>query len=171
MTNTAHDNKHLDADYQRACDELVRREVYANVSYLISELAQDERYMDDILEFSERPDYSEPPEGYTVARLASVEFHGFEEWSFMGDDEPVDGFDSEQEAIKAAWEDSGDEPERIEALEFWIVSDWLAHKLDERDELVTHDFLGLTIWGRTTSGQAISIDRVIYDIYDEISGS
>ena len=53
-----------------------------------------------------------------------------------------------------------------EALEHWVVSDWLANRLREQKEMVI-DFYGLTIWGRTTSGQAIYIDSVIEDIYNK----
>lgn len=53
----------------------------------------------------------------------------------------------------------------MEALEFWIVSHGLGRWLSERGELVD-EVCGLTIWGRTTSGQAISMDGVICDIYD-----
>ena len=56
------------------------------------------------------------------------------------------------------------EPE--EALEHWLVSDWLASRLREEGEMVI-DFLDLTIWGRTTSGQAICMDSVIEDIYNK----
>ena len=55
------------------------------------------------------------------------------------------------------------EPE--EALEHWLVSEWLAKRLLEEGEMVI-EFLGLTIWGRTTSGQAIYIDSVIETIYN-----
>ena len=53
-----------------------------------------------------------------------------------------------------------------EALEHWLVSDWLANRLREQGEMVI-DFMDLTIWGRTTSGQAIYIDSVIEDIYNK----
>ena len=53
-----------------------------------------------------------------------------------------------------------------EALEHWLVSDWLANRLREQGEMVV-DFMDLTIWGRTTSGQAIYIDSVIEDIYNK----
>ena len=56
------------------------------------------------------------------------------------------------------------EPE--EALEHWLISEWLAKRLLEEGEMVI-DFYGLTIWGRTTSGQAIYIDSVIEDIYNK----
>ena len=55
-----------------------------------------------------------------------------------------------------------------EVFEHWIVSDWLANRLEERGERVLRDFFGVTIWGRTCSGQAISLDGVIGDIYDEL---
>lgn len=64
------------------------------------------------------------------------------------------------------------EPEMVdddsaEIFEHWIVTGWLADRLEEKGEAVTRDLLGLTVWGRATTGQAISIDRVICDIYDE----
>jgi len=57
-----------------------------------------------------------------------------------------------------------DEDYPEEALEHWLVSDWLANRLREEGEMVI-DFMDLTIWGRTTSGQAILLDSVIEDIY------
>jgi hypothetical protein len=60
--------------------------------------------------------------------------------------------------------DSENEEDLIEALEHWLISDYLAEKLIEKGELVVKDFLGLTIWGRTTSGQSISLDHVIIEI-------
>ena len=56
-----------------------------------------------------------------------------------------------------------DEGEYIEVYEYWLISDWLAGKLKERDEIV-FEFYGLTIWGRTTTGQAISMDYDIQEI-------
>ena len=55
-----------------------------------------------------------------------------------------------------------------EIFEHWIVSDWLAHELDERGERVLRDFFGLTVWGRSCTGQSILLDRVICDIYDSV---
>jgi hypothetical protein len=60
------------------------------------------------------------------------------------------------------------EPHDREIYEHWIVSDWLADRLEERGERVDKDFAGLTIWGRTTTGQAIFLDAVIQDIYSEM---
>jgi len=66
------------------------------------------------------------------------------------------------------YEDDGGEPELIEALEFWIVMPWFGDELKKRGEIVNEDFLGFCIWGRATSGQAISLDWVVQDILKDI---
>ena len=103
-----------EATTQDNCRRLVDNHVYSNVSYLVQELSEDDKYENELFEVR--------------ARL-------------------TDGY-----------------PE--EALEHWIVSDWLGKRLLEQGEMVI-DFMGLTIWGRTTSGQAICIDSVIEDIYNK----
>ena len=65
------------------------------------------------------------------------------------------------------YEDDGGEPELVEALEHWIVVDWFADELKKRGEIVG-DMLGMTVWGRQTSGQAISMDYVVQDILKDI---
>lgn len=59
------------------------------------------------------------------------------------------------------------DPHRSEVYEHWIVSDWLAEKLEGMGHPVARDFLGLTIWGRPTTGQAISLDSVILHIAND----
>ena len=54
-----------------------------------------------------------------------------------------------------------------EVYEYWIVTKWLAQKLAERGE-VTGEVCGLTVWGRTCTGQAISMDYVIQQIAAEL---
>lgn len=61
-----------------------------------------------------------------------------------------------------------DEYER-EVFEHWIVSDWLADKLEAKGEKVEKDFAGLTIWARTTTGQAIALDAVIEEICADLN--
>lgn len=53
--------------------------------------------------------------------------------------------------------------EYTEALEYWVVSSWLAWKLAEKGEAIA-EVCGLTVWGRCTSGQSISIDGIIESI-------
>lgn len=62
------------------------------------------------------------------------------------------------------------EPHQREVYEFWIVSDWLADKLEAHGEKVERDFANLTIWGRTTTGQAVYADWVMEKIAEELSG-
>jgi hypothetical protein len=79
--------------------------------------------------------------------------------------EPYTTYDTEEAAWQAACNDNRIEPHTEEAYEHWIVSDWLADRLAEKGEMVTKDFLGLTIWGRCGTGQAIFLDAVIEAIY------
>ena len=51
--------------------------------------------------------------------------------------------------------------------EHWIVSDWLARKLSERGHIVER-YLGMTIWGRGCTGQAISMDGVMEQICNDL---
>lgn len=74
----------------------------------------------------------------------------------------VSSEDKEELARQCGWE-----PSPHEILEWWIVSDWMADRLSERCEPVAKDFYGFNIWGRTCSGQAILLDGVICNIYDQ----
>ncbi|WP_040513612.1 hypothetical protein, partial [Paraglaciecola polaris] len=56
------------------------------------------------------------------------------------------------------------EEEFVEIFEYWAVSNWLADKLILSGEKVEKDFYGHCVWGRTCSGQAISLDHVIRNI-------
>src|SRR5271168_3073362 len=60
------------------------------------------------------------------------------------------------------------EPQNNEIYEHWIVSDWLAGRLEDLGEVIERDFYGLTLWGRACTGQAILLDGVICSIYDEL---
>ena len=65
------------------------------------------------------------------------------------------------------WEPEQDnEPDIDFAHEHWLVSDWLGDHLSQKGEMVAQLF-GLTIWGRKTSGQAVYLDSVIAEIFDE----
>lgn len=47
------------------------------------------------------------------------------------------------------------EPDTIEALQHWLVSDWLADKLQRVGALIAEDVLGFNVWGRTDCGQSL----------------
>ena len=170
---------------EQIVENIVRNDVFYNVSYLISELGTNDQYFEEIMEFSLKyPDNEEEiqelgdqkddledyfddllqeideyiddtPMTYDQAGALKDLFEGIKDDTLSEIDQEIDDLKAEQE-----------EPE--EAYEFWIVSDWLADKLSDRGELVTKDFLGLTIWGRTCTGQSITMDWVIQDIAKEV---
>lgn len=70
--------------------------------------------------------------------------------------------------VDESFEEDGAEPTYFEALQHFIVADWFADELEKRGEIVDKDFLGLTIWGRPTYGQSISLDYVVQDILKDI---
>lgn len=84
------------------------------------------------------------------------------------DEEGLGAHDSEADAWRAACEDNDIESYQVEALEHWLVSNWLADRLAGKGEMVCKDFLGLTIWGRACTGQAIYLDSVVEEIYDSV---
>lgn len=59
--------------------------------------------------------------------------------------------------------DAGEQDDQ-EVLSHWIVSHWLAEKLEKAGETVDRDFAGLSTWGRKTAGQPIECDDVIVEI-------
>jgi len=154
---------------QRIKEEFIKNEVYCCASSLIYQLQEDGHYQDDIMEFSYKEglrkedlieeikeNYEEELKEYiedTFTEITDIEDLNEEELRELADDLNIDI-------------DNFTEPE--EALEHWIVSGWLADKLEEYGELITKDFLGLTIWGRTCSGQAIMLDYVISKICDDL---
>jgi hypothetical protein len=63
-----------------------------------------------------------------------------------------------------------EQEEGDEVYEHWIVDRWFAEKLAARDEVI-FEFMGMTIWGRTCTGQAILLDGVISDIWKSLQGA
>ena len=157
------------SENQRIKGDFVSREVYCCASSLIYQLQQDGHYQDEILEFSckdelrtedlindIKKDYKEELEEYLrdnfteIPKLEDLDEEELKELAY-GLNISIDDYE-----------------EAVEALEHWIISDWLADKLEAYGELITKDFLGLTIWGRTCSGQAILLDWVISKICDDL---
>lgn len=65
-------------------------------------------------------------------------------------------------------DEDGEEYEYEEVFEAWSVSGWLADKLEERGERIVRDFGNHNIWGRTTTGQRISMDYVMEQIAADV---
>ncbi len=78
----------------------------------------------------------------------------------------LDEFDTEDEAVENCIRYN--DIEGAEVYEHWLVSSHLAYKLKQHGQTVVDDFFGLTVWCRTCTGQAISMDYVINEIYKEV---
>ena len=148
-------------------DDLVRREVFYCVSSLVHTLATNYgagANLDALDALAEQAfELSAPLLDYEEAAADagwkwSDDAHCF----YHGD---FDDCMSAQEACDM----SGIEPFEREVFEHWIVSDWLADKLEERGEKVDRDFAGMTVWARTTTGQAIAMDYVIEQIAADLN--
>lgn len=139
---------------QEKVDRLVRNEVVYCVSGLVSEILsrdQDGGLLDEFPGLFQGP----PSIGNWECRECLHTWEGeSEEWKCA-----ECGYDNEDD-----WYSSFEATEYQEIFEHWIVSDYLADRLEEFGEAVERDFYGLTIWGRTTTGQMISMDWVIGEI-------
>lgn len=71
-----------------------------------------------------------------------------------------EGYENTQEA-----RDNGEDTKEI--YEWWSASDFLLQKLEEKGEPILKTDLG-SYWGRTCTGQAISLDGVIEEIWNEL---
>jgi len=147
-------------------EQLVSREVVYCVSSLVHTLAQgDGKLAEQAVDlFTPVPDYEEAAiqNGWTIAKAPGAESTCNTIWDHIDL--------GEAETAKAACDVADLDPYEygLEVFEHWIVSDWLADKLEAKGERIDRDFAGLTIWGRTTTGQAIALDGVIEEIHADL---
>ncbi len=136
--------------------------VLSNVNELVSALCNDERYMDELADIMSQPDYQNPAydAGYEVEERHGIYYLYKYEISVNS----ICDFETEREAWEYACNEIDIEPYTNDALEHYIVTDWLANELESRGEMINRDFLGLTIWGRACSGQGILLDAVMVEI-------
>ena len=150
---------------QKVLSKLVGREVIQNVSYLVDHFMKNPDALngsdysyDDLLELAQVPDYDQSIENWRYD-LTQEELEEFcQDNDIYSLDEHIEDIGAEDFCA----EHNIDLHYR-EALEFWAMSEHMGRRLLEHGEAVLELF-GLTIWGRTTSGQAILLDRVIEDI-------
>lgn len=139
--------------------KLVQRNIIHVASTMISELSSNDQFADEIMEkFYSVPDCEGAVEDYLYDITEEEQRELLEEYEV---DSPED-LDSEQ-----VCNDKDLEYGYLEPLEFWIVDDYFGDKLKEKGQIVD-DFLGFTIWGRQTSGQAILLDYVIGSIAEDM---
>ena len=156
---------------QSVCRKLVGREVYHCASYLVSHFAQhpnaccDGVDYDDVLNLCQRmPDHSERIEEIEEA-ISNLE--NLDQSNPYKTAEEVEELHMEISKLESEKDDLESDDDPIEAYEHWIISDWFAGKLAEKGE-ITGELLGLTLWGRTCTGQAICLDSVIREIASDM---
>ena len=128
-------------------EQIIDREIYANQSSLVFEVLLNEHDLYEEIE-NRYDEGSCRIEEYLIGE-AEVE------------EQAIAKLD-EQERIELAYE-KGFSPEPHEIYEWHLVSNWLANKLRLFDEPILDTNYG-TWWGRTCTGQAISLDGIIQQI-------
>lgn len=149
--------------------KFVEKSVLVCASSFIYQLEQDGHYTDEILEFSLKYEIREDNLRDDIKKDYKEELKEYLEDTFTKETKLEDLDDDElNELADYLSIELYDYEEPVEALEHWIINGWLADKLEAYGELITHDFLGFAIWGRTCSGQAILLDWVISKICDDL---
>ena len=176
MTSTSSNrDKRSVADYQRAVGEFVQREVIYCVSCLVHEIGR--RRLDEWHHLFAQDDW-EMPALEAIRALPRQQLQGLLEqdgFHIDADDTP-DKLSTtylrhlkDQGSLREFCDANHLDPSQNDIYEHWIVTEWLAARLEERGEVIERDFYGLTIWGRACTGQAILLDEVICSIYDEVT--
>lgn len=177
-TMTSEQRQDLERRLQDAGRRLVERDVHYCISYLVSTLASGYggETSGDLGEMAEQafelstavPDYVEAAEqnGATLYQ----DDDGDWKWKDADDNESDDFWSDRDDAAKNYCEENRVDTDDYgrEVYEHWIVSNWLADKLAERGEKIDKDFAGMTVWARTTTGQAILLDGVIREIVTDL---
>lgn len=146
---------------------LVGREVIHCANEMLWELQNNGGYSDEIMElFYSNIDWEQMAENVRYELGVSELKQVLDELEFKNYDQ-VDNF---TEFIDTAINlGLSYEPENVysEPYEFWIVSEYFGNKLKAHGAIV-EDFMGFTIWGRETSGQAILLDGIISRIAEDM---
>ena len=178
------------SDNQRILDDLVHRDVHLSCGMLIDFFLKNpaaarsaEIDEDELFGICSKTDYREGAEEWIRDAAAQDLFDaalitsqdGFED----GADEPDDfglaalrqiadrNLTAMQERdISEICDDQHIDPDPVEALEHWVVDRWFASRLQDEGEMVSNECTpdGWWVWGRRTSGQAISMDHVVIAI-------
>jgi hypothetical protein len=171
--------------------QLVRTEVYYNISSLFSDLntlvsSADPKTLqnvgvdqDQLMTLMVQDDWEEPASDYIRSldredlvnelELKDIEFDP------AGSDEDLQklliAHLDEEDEFQEFCNDNRLDPNTDEVYEHWIVSDFLAGRLAEKGAVVDTDVSGLTIWGRTTTGQMVYMDWIIQQIAQDMLDS
>ena len=150
-------------------EHIIEQEIFTNASWLISSLCrlEDPELMnvdqEALFDVCQQHDYSVAPDGYEIEKTDYAYY-----WYQVAetDDDDMESsssvFSTPEAACADAWDDYGDTPEDyIEALQHWIISDWLAEKIQQVGGMAAIDICGFAIWGRSECGQGLDIDSTL----------
>lgn len=135
----------------------LERDVLAYMSSLVDDLRK--------LQYEQRGDLAEGFSDENIANLtpdpSDWDLKTCEDWiEERGIDTPdAHGMD-EDDWLEALQDIVRDHAEPAEIYEWWLVSDWLGHRLAEIGECVLDSGYGV-FWGRTCTGQAIIMDGTL----------
>ena len=135
---------------EEAIEAFVAREVYACQSGLI-----EEAFKKDLFSVDEVENLYRPFDGKLLAPNICIRCN-----------DSFGCLDSETGECESCFEDNK-HPQEI--FEWWLVSPWLGRKMLIEGQPVIDNGYGVW-WGRTATGQAISADYIIQEIYDDLMG-
>ena len=137
---------------QEVKSKFVNREIIHNCSVMISELQGNEQFHDEIFElFFNTPNFDLMIENWQNSANNDEISEVLDTFSA----ENINEIDQRE-----LCEHLDLEYQYCDPFEFWIVTGYLGEKLEENGEVIA-DFMGFTIWGRQTTGQAILLDYAI----------
>lgn len=185
-----------ESSFQRVCGAYVRRHIGPCVSSLMYDVGQNLEECSRIFDFDydeaiswfQVPDYESAVSDFVdEAEFDQLEWIGNEFGELeqplvneiRGDDVTDEQIEKARTTIKTIFPDNAEEiaqhfdlePNYDDVYEHWIVdSNWFADELKKYGQVV-FEFGGLTIFGRCTTGQSISIDgflrRMVRDLPED----
>ena len=180
-----HQAKSEDLTRQELAQRLVDREVLLCVSVLVSDLSvllcnadsgalkQVSTSYEEIIDLSTNSDYLDPVrrhiedlERTDLLELAEDQLDEIPETMSFQDIRKalitkVEAMDMDD--LRSYADDLNVEPDESEVYEYWVVTGWLAAHLRDYGEKVG-DICDLNVWGRTCTGQSMTLDHVIQQI-------
>lgn len=183
---TTETDPRMNAENQRICSKLVEREVLHCISSTVNHFTQNPEacvdgisYDDDIIPLCQADDWETPGRDHIDSEMDRddlIDYCQREALITLDDDDQTDLSDDDLRKLASEnasndWQkfcqDNRIDPEQVEAYEHWAVSSWFKSKLAEQGQ-ITGELLDFDVWGRCTTGQAISIDEVIWSIANEM---
>lgn len=169
---------YANTEIREHAEHIVKNEVLACASSMVSTILQAsdtwralEIDEDDAYRLAECLDFDEPAAQH-IADMDSDDLRDYLESRDVetAEDAPIEDLrrlalaELAEHGARDFCDEFSIEPDRMEVYEHWIVSNWLANRLEAAGHPIARDFLGFTIWGRPTTGQSISMDSVILEI-------